>query len=95
MLTGDALLEKVKELCHTEPTKPVSREQSIARTQRGMTEELVSLTKPNLIQKEGLVQKNQRIEIIIDTLAYLVMKKVDLDEMKVLMRELNNIIENS
>ena len=62
-------------------------------------EELLSLTKPNLIQKEGRVQKkkkkkNQRIEIIIDTLAYLVMKKVDLDEMKVLMRELNNIIEN-
>ena len=86
MLTGDALLEKVKEL---------TQEQSIARTQRGMTEELVSLTKPNLIQKEGLVQKNQRIEIIVDTLAYLVMKKVDLDEMKVLMMELNNIIENS
>ena len=86
MLTGDTLLEKVKEL---------TQEQSIARTQRGMTEELVSLTKPNLIQKEGLVQKNQRIEIIVDTLAYLVMKKVDLDEMKVLMKELNNIIENS
>ena len=86
MLTGDALLEKVKEL---------TQEQSIARTQRGMTEELLSLTKPNLIQKEGLVQKNQRIEIIVDTLAYLVMKKVDLDEMKVLMKELNNIIENS
>ena len=49
MLTGDTLLEKVKEL---------TQEQSIARTQRGMTEELVSLTKPNLIQKEGLVQKN-------------------------------------
>ena len=31
---------KVKELSHTEPTKPVSREQSIGRTQRGMTEEL-------------------------------------------------------
>ena len=86
MLTGDTLLEKVKEL---------TQDQSIARTQRGMTEELVSLTKPNLIQKEGLVQKNQRIEIIVDTLAYLVIKKVDLDEMKVLMKELNNIIENS
>ena len=86
MLTGNALLAKVKEL---------TQEQSIGRTQRGMTEELVSHTKPNLIQKEGLVQKNQRIEIIIDTLAYLVMKKVDLDEMKVLMKELNNIIENS
>ena len=39
MLTGDAPLAKVKELCHTEPTKPVSREQSIGRTQRGMTDE--------------------------------------------------------
>ena len=66
MLTGDALLEKVKEL---------TQEQSIGRTQRRMTEELLSLTKPNLIQKEGLVQKNQRIEIIVDTLAYLVLKK--------------------
>jgi hypothetical protein len=58
-------------------------------------QELISLTTPNLIQKEGLVQKNQRIEIIIDTLAYLVMKKVDLDEMKCLMRDLNGVIENS
>ena len=40
MLTGDALLAKVKELCHTESTKPLSQEQSIGRTQRGMTEEL-------------------------------------------------------
>jgi hypothetical protein len=58
-------------------------------------QELISLTTPNLIQKEGLVQKNQRIEIIIGTLAYLVMKKVDLDEMKCLMRDLNGVIENS
>lgn len=58
-------------------------------------QELISVTKPNLIQKEGLVQKNQRIEIIIDTLAYLVMKKVDLDEMKSMMNELNDVIENS
>ena len=58
-------------------------------------QELVSVTKPNLIQKESLVQKNQRIETMIDTLAYLVMKKVDLDEMKVLIAELNDIIENS
>ena len=41
MLTGDALLAKVKELSHTEPTKPVSREQSIRRTQREMTKEYV------------------------------------------------------
>ena len=58
-------------------------------------EELISLTKPELIQKESLVQKNQRIEIIIDTLAYLVMKKVDLDEMKSMMKELDDLIENS
>ena len=58
-------------------------------------QELISLTTPNLIQKEGLVQKNQRIEIIIDTLAYLVMKKVDLDEMKCLIGDLNGVIENS
>ena len=37
MITGDALLAKVKELTIMEPTKPVSQEQSIARTQRGMT----------------------------------------------------------
>ena len=59
------------------------------------TQELISLTKPKLIQKESLVQKNQRIEIIIDTLAYLVMKKVDLDETKSMMKELNDLIENS
>ena len=58
-------------------------------------QELVSLTKPELIVKEGFVQNNQRVEVIINTLAYLVMKKVDLDEMKDLMKELNNIIENS
>ena len=34
MLTGDELLAKVKELSHTEPTKPVSQEQSIGRIQR-------------------------------------------------------------
>jgi hypothetical protein len=38
MITGDALLAKVKELTIMEPTKPVSQEQSIARTQRGMTD---------------------------------------------------------
>jgi len=37
MLTGDALLAKVKELTVTEPTKRISTEQSIARTQRGTT----------------------------------------------------------
>jgi len=37
MLTGDALLAKVKELTVTEPTKPAPTEQSIARTQRGTT----------------------------------------------------------
>jgi hypothetical protein len=57
-------------------------------------QELVSLTKPELIVKEGFVQKNQRIEVIINTLAYLVMRKVDLDEMKILMKQLNDIIEN-
>lgn len=57
-------------------------------------QELVSLTKPELIVKESFVQKNQRIEVIINTLAYLVMRKVDLDEMKILMKQLNDIIEN-
>jgi hypothetical protein len=57
-------------------------------------QELVSLTKPELIVKEGFVQKNQRIEVIINTLAYLVMRKVDLDEMKILMKQLNDIIEH-
>jgi hypothetical protein len=37
MLTGDALLAKVKELTVTEPTKPIPTEQSIGRTQRETT----------------------------------------------------------
>ena len=41
MLTGDALLAKVKELTIMEPTKPVSREQSIGRTQRGIIDKLI------------------------------------------------------
>jgi len=58
-------------------------------------QELVSLTKPEFITKENLVQKNVRIEIVINTLAYIVMKKVDLDGMKSLMKELNEMVENS
>ena len=58
-------------------------------------QELASLTKPEFITKENRVEKNKRIEIIVNTLAYLVMRKVDLDEMKSLMKELNDMIENS
>jgi hypothetical protein len=60
-------------------------------------EELISLTnqKENLGMKETFIEKNQRIEVFIDTLAYLVMRKVDLEGMKVLMKDLNDIIENS
>ena len=45
--------------------------------------------------KETFVEKNQRIEVAIDTLAYLVMKKVDLEGMKVLMKDLDEIIEDT
>ncbi len=44
--------------------------------------------------KESSVEKFQRIELMIDTLAYLVMKKIDLDGMKVLMKDLNDVVEN-
>lgn len=58
-------------------------------------QELVSLTKPEFITKENRVEKNIRIEIVINTLAYIVMQKVDLDGMKSLMKELNEMVENS
>jgi hypothetical protein len=58
-------------------------------------QELVSLTKPEFITKEKRVEKNIRIEIVINTLAYIVMQKVDLDGMKSLMKELNEMIEGS
>jgi hypothetical protein len=60
-------------------------------------EELTSLTnqKEKMGMKESSVEKMQRIEVIIDALAYLVMKKVDLDGMKVLMKDLNEIVDNS
>jgi hypothetical protein len=60
-------------------------------------EELITLTnqKQKMGMKETFVEKNQRIEVSIDTLAYLVMKKVDLEGMKVLMKDLNEVIENS
>ena len=46
MLTGDALLAKVKELCHTEPSKTrIPQEQSIGRMQREMTESLHKIVK--------------------------------------------------
>ena len=45
--------------------------------------------------KETFVEKNQRIEVAIDTLAYLIMKKVDLEGMKVLMKDLDEVIANS
>jgi len=37
MLTGDALLSKVKELSVSEPTKPAPQEQSIGRMNREIT----------------------------------------------------------
>ena len=60
-------------------------------------EELITLTeqKQKMGMKETFVEKNQRIEVSIDTLAYLVMKKVDLEGMKVLMKDLNSIIEDT
>ena len=60
-------------------------------------QELITLTnqKQKMGMKETFVEKNQRIEVSIDTLAYLVMKKVDLEGMKVLMKDLNEVIENS
>jgi hypothetical protein len=60
-------------------------------------EELITLTeqKQKMGMKETFVEKNQRIEVSIDTLAYLVMKKVDLEGMKVLMKDLNKIIEDT
>ena len=60
-------------------------------------EELITLTeqKQKMGMKETFVEKNQRIEVSIDTLSYLVMKKVDLEGMKVLMKDLNSIIEDT
>ena len=56
-------------------------------------EELITLTnqKQKMGMKETFVEKNQRIEVSIDTLAYLVMKKVDLEGMKVLMKDLYEV----
>jgi len=60
-------------------------------------EELIILTeqKQKMGMKETFVEKNQRIEVAIDTLAYLIMKKVDLEGMKVLMKDLDEVIANS
>jgi hypothetical protein len=60
-------------------------------------QELITLTnqKQKMGTKESFVEKNQRIEVLIDALAYLVMKKVDLGGMKVLMKDLNEVIENT
>lgn len=60
--------------------------------------ELISLTNPMVKQlgtRETVLARNERIEVLIDALAYLVMKKVDLDGMKVLMKDLNEIVDNS
>jgi len=54
MITDDALLAKVKELTIMEPTKPVSQEQSIARTQRGMTDKEQLIRVKILPQLESL-----------------------------------------
>ena len=60
-------------------------------------QELITLTnqKQKMGTKESFVEKNRRIEVLIDALAYLVMKKVDLGGMKVLMKDLNEVIENT
>ena len=60
-------------------------------------QELITLTnqKQKMGTKESFVEKNKRIEVMIDTLAYLVMKKVDLGGMKVLIKDLNEVIEGS
>jgi len=60
-------------------------------------QELITLTnqKQKMGTKESFVEKNQRIEVLIDALAYLVMKKVDLGGMKVLMKDLNEVIEDT
>ena len=87
MLTGNDLLNAVKKLSQNQNEPPMSFS----------AEELISLTnqKQKMGMKEDFVEKNQRIEVSIDTLAYLVMRKVDLDGMKVLMKDLHNIVENS
>jgi len=58
-------------------------------------QELITLTeqeqKQRMGRRETFVEKNQRIEVSIDTLAYLVMKKVDLEGMKVLMKDLYEV----
>jgi hypothetical protein len=56
-------------------------------------QELIIHTNQKL--KETFVEKNQRIEVVIDTLAYLVMNKVGLEEMKILMKDLNETLDNS
>ena len=60
-------------------------------------QELITLTnqKQKMGMKETSVEKNQRIEVLIGALSYLVMKKVDLEGMKVLMKDLYEVIENS
>ena len=60
-------------------------------------QELITLKnqKQKMGTKESFVEKNKRIEVMIDTLAYLVMKKVDLGGMKVLIKDLNEVIEGS
>jgi hypothetical protein len=60
-------------------------------------QELITLTnqKQKMGTKESFVEKNKRIEVVIDTLAYLVMKKVDLEGMKVLIKDLNEVIEGT
>ena len=60
-------------------------------------EELIIITnqKQKMGMKETSVEKNQRIEVLIGALAYIAMKKVDLEGMKVLMKDLDGVIENS
>lgn len=64
MLTGDALLAKVKELTVTEPTKPAPTEQSIARTQRETTITKELMTEDKFLnwfdELEGFVFRSER-----------------------------------
>jgi hypothetical protein len=59
------------------------------------TQNLIELTKQPLHHKESLVERNLRLGIIVDTLAYLVSQRVELSDMKDIMGELHQVIEDS
>ena len=86
MITGDALLAKVKELTIMEPTKPVSQEQSIARTQRGMTE------KEQLIRVKILPRLENLSDSLFDYHDDGTAKKIILRELDKITKELVTIL---